>query len=378
MRTNLRAVGIPVVVAIVLAGLIIVIQSRRDAEQAEEAREDPPTWVETKLVAEQDGYEVETAFLGEAEAARGSRLGFELPGTLNQVRVDQGTEVAAGEVLARLDTQRLESQLTELRAALREAEASQRLAEANFERVSGLVESKVATPQELDEVRQSRDAAAATVARVEAQIDSVQIDLEKSVIRAPFAGTIAQRFLDEGSIVAAGRHVVELLETDRLEIRAGVPPANAHLLNPGDEVSIRMRSGETVVGNILRVAPQRGSQTRTIDILVDAANAPVVDGDLAEVVLNEKRKEPGYWLPIAALTESARGLWACYVAEPEGDRRRAERRQVEILHEEEDRVYVRGALETGDEVVVNGIQRLTPGLTVKITDPAGDKTASNP
>jgi len=378
MKSKIRAIGIPVALAVLLAAVIFVVQLRRTAEAQEQTGEDPPTWVETVPAEKQEGYAVETAFLGEAETARASRLGFELSGTLKAVHVDQGSEVVEGDILAELDTARLESRHRELTAALREAEASQRLAEANFKRIAGLVKSKVATPQELDEVRQSRETSAATVARVRAQLDSVEIDLRKSVIRAPFGGTVAQRFLDEGSVVEAGRHVVDLLETSHMEIRAGIPPTRARDLEAGEMVTIRTRTGEVSEGKVLRLAPQRGAQTRTMDLVVDAPSASIVDGDLVEILLSENRSEPGYWLPVAALTESARGLWACYVAAPDGGTTRVERRQLEVLHEEGDHVYVRGALDEGDQVVVNGIHRLTPGLTVQVIDRAAVKTASNP
>jgi hypothetical protein len=78
-------------------------------------------------------------------------------------------------------------------------------------------------------------------------------------------------------------------------------------------------------------------------------------------------KENGFWLPIKALVRGKRGLWSCYVAEPDSDspqRSLVVRRDVEILHNESDSVYVRGTLSDGDQVIIDGIHRVTAGQLV--------------
>lgn len=97
--------------------------------------------------------------------------------------------------------------------------------------------------------------------------------------------------------------------------------------------------------------------------------AAVLNGDLAEVALARTVAAGGFWLPATALAESVRGLWSCFVAEPDGEgRHRIARRDVEVLHTETDRVYVRGTLEDGEQVVTSGVHRLVPGQRV-VSDP---------
>ena len=80
-----------------------------------------------------------------------------------------------------------------------------------------------------------------------------------------------------------------------------------------------------------------------------------------EVAINEAVDAPGFWLPLSALTEADRGLWGVYVVNAE---QIVERRLIEIVHSEADRVFVRGTLATDDRVVATGVQRIVPGQVV--------------
>ena len=84
--------------------------------------------------------------------------------------------------------------------------------------------------------------------------------------------------------------------------------------------------------------------------------------------------EPGVWLPLTALAEGERGLWSVYVTEPVRDieaapgltaTHRVARRTVDLIHQEADRVYVRGAITRQDRIVVTGLHRIVPGQSVR-------------
>ncbi|MEM6796387.1 MAG: hypothetical protein AAF725_20615, partial [Acidobacteriota bacterium] len=134
-------------------------------------------------------------------------------------------------------------------------------------------------------------------------------------------------------------------------------------------------------GSVRAVLPTRSRDTRAVEVIFtlqaalsegDGEEGTVRSGDLARLILRRKRPEAGFWLPISALTESSRGLWAVFVVEGEGDRLVAERRELEVLHEESGRVYARGTLLDGSRVVAGGLHRLVPGQRVEIAgDPAG-------
>ncbi|MEM1295636.1 MAG: efflux RND transporter periplasmic adaptor subunit [Verrucomicrobiota bacterium] len=308
---------------------------------------------------------VETrTFLGKVEAARSSQLGFELAGTVTFLGFEEGESVTAGQVIARLDNSRLEAQRLQLQAAYEEAASVERLATITFKRFGNLVATNSVSTQQYDEAKQKRDSAKASLDSIQAQIQVVDVDLGKSTLKAPYAGVISRRFMDEGTIVSPGAPIFEILETGEMEIRAGVSAQAALAVKIGDKFKI----GD-IKATLIRAIPMRETRTRTIDLIlkVESADRPLIAGDLVEVPVRQKTNIEGFWLPRTALTESRRGLWACYVAQPTGDDEgvsQLERRQIEVLYASTNHVYVRGAVNPGEQVVSGGLHKLTPGQHV--------------
>jgi len=316
-------------------------------------------------------YQIDQRFLGRVEARRSSQLGFELPGTVQSVAVEEGVAVRKGDVLATLDAARLRARQNELQAALHEAEAAETLTQANYDRTAQLVKDRVATQAELDVALKERDESAATVRRIHAQLESVAVDLAESELIAPYDGTIARRMADEGAVVAEGQPILELVESGQPELRIALTPAAARQLTIGETFEVRHEEGKDLLqAELLRKLPTRDQDTRTIDAIFSVQSEALFPGDLVELRLTREVAADGFWLPVEALTESRRGLWACFVLAPDADGAdRLERRQLEILHESGDRAYVRGALSEGDRVAIRGLQKLTPGLAVQAAEP---------
>jgi len=325
--------------------------------------------VKTLEANSQATFEKTRAFVGRVEAARSSQLGFELSGTVIGMTVEDGEHVTKDQVIAELDTARLKARKAQLEAALEETIAAEKLAKVTLERAETLVKSRATSEQNLDEARNQYSGAQARTKLVEAQIQQVDVDLSKSQIRAPFEGVISERMVDEGSIVTAGQPIYHLLETSQLEIRVGVSQQAIGSVDQGAKFELNTTAGP-VKATVDRILSQRDAQTRTIDVVlkVDSSLADLRHGDLIQVPLSVESAEKGFWLPRTALTESQRGLWACYVAASPDQAKvhTLERRQLELLHTSEDSVFVRGALKDGDLVVVSGLQRLTPGQPVRL------------
>jgi RND family efflux transporter MFP subunit len=323
-------------------------------------------------VERQRVYERTQRFVGRVEFAQASALGFELGGRVLRVLVDEGDTVRAGSVLAELDTARLRARRAELVAERDEARALVALAALRDARARHLLDEDVIAPQRADDARLEAAAREAALARVEARIESVDVDLRRSVLRAPYAGEVAARNVDAGVVVEAGQPVVRVVQTSRPEVRVGVARDVAARIAAGDRVALRI-DGVLREGRVIAVLPERRVETRTVPVRVAASDtgATLREGDLAELVWRGTVEADGFWLPRAALTEGVRGLWAAYVAVPavgeDGAAHRLERRPVETLHETGERVFVRGALEAGENVVLAGVHRLVPGQLVQLS-----------
>ncbi len=329
--------------------------------------------VSTLPVSIEKSYTVFDQFTGVVEAARRSQLGFELSGTAIEILVDEGDTVQAGALLARLDTSRLDAAMRQQQALVDESKASLQLAQASFDRVSRLILSGAVSTQNLDDARQQKDTAMAALDRATASKDSIQVDLQKSKLVAPYDGQIVARNIDEGTIVNPGVHVLELIESKR-NVRIGAPPSLLRKIAVGQKVDLRNRtSGERLVGTITRIVPQQNRRTLTVDVVIslDTEFENILPGELVDWELSTEVEAPGAWLPRTALTSASRGLWAVYAtAQPTNlfsvaeNVFRLERRQVEVIHISGEKVFVRGALKTGDRALAGGLQRVAPGQHV--------------
>jgi RND family efflux transporter MFP subunit len=376
-RTRRASVLAVVVVGLGAGALGLLVAPRLAAEKDPQADPGaPPLTVETRRVAPQAGYTVPRSYQGRVEAARRSKLGFELAGELARLTVDEGVRVAAGETLARLDTDRLQARRREVAAALDSARADRELARSTLERVRGAREANAVSAQRLDEARERLAAAEARVREAAARLESIDVDLAKSELTAPYDGLVAVRHGDEGDVVAAGQPVIELLQRAGPEVRIGVDAAAARRLSPGDVVALEVAGG-TRDAAVEAILPERGQATRTVDVrfVIDAELGPDLRaGDVATLTLEREVRGQGVWLPLDALTAGTRGLWAVYVAaERDGDgaERTIQRRSVELLYQDGARAFVRGGFSEGTHVVTAGLQRLVPGQRVRLAEPDG-------
>ncbi len=386
----------------------------------------PALPVRSRRIALTDELTLTREFTGRIEAVRQSQLSFERGGLLMRVLVDEGDQVATGHPVAELDVEPLALQHRQLcaehaaaQARLAEVEAGprqeriaaarallcERSARVNFwererRRISSLFESSAASDKELQDTateysaavalrdaaraelneleagtRQEQiDAQRATVAQLAAAVAQIELDIEKSTLRAPFSGSVSARYADEGLVVSAGYPVLEIMESEHLQARVGVAFDLAGDLSVGQRHPIVL-NGTTADAVIARILPQLDDATRTVTVLFDLPGDGAFAGKPGQTIrlrLADRRRQQGFWLPIDALVRGERGLWAVYAVvsssnEAANSTSRVgtlERREVEILYTESDRVYVRGLLQDGDEIVSAGAHRVVPGQTV--------------
>lgn len=325
--------------------------------------------VETSVARRQDHYTVTRYFLGRVEASRQAEAGFERAGMLAAVAVDEGDEVERGELIARLDTERLQARRVELEAALAAARAERSLARVTFERQERLVRESHTSRQTLDEARENLRAREAAVRLAEARLQSNRVELKKSHLRAPFDAVVTARLADEGRVLALGEPVLRLQERAPVEVRVGVAGAATESLAVGDRIAVRVGARD-IPARVKAILPVRDASRRTVDAILSLDIAPgrVRSGDLAELRVASVVPESGFWVPLGALAEAGRGLWSVYVLEPVAQGPALQRvvpHTVEVLHQTRERVYVRGTLEGGDRFVRGGLHRVVPGQLVR-------------
>ncbi|MDB9341714.1 MULTISPECIES: efflux RND transporter periplasmic adaptor subunit [Cyanophyceae] len=413
---------------LIASGMVVAIAfgiyERLSAGQ--EVAVSPPLTVQTLKLKPVQSYQVTRFYTGEVVATRRSELGFERGGKVTEIIFNRGQTVEKGAVIARLDTQNLQAQLAQLaaqrsravaelrelqngprpetiavaRSQVADLENRLRLENIRRDRRSSLYAEGAISREQLDEVAFNRDALAdrlaaaqselealqngtrseqiaaqaATVAQIAASIRDVEINIEKSILRAPFRGVVGERNLDEGTVVQAGQAIVRLVENVTPEVEIGVPPQVVQSLKVGSRQQVlvsdseALRSERIYTAQVLAHKPEINPQTRTRTVvlqLVSTGQTMPVSGEIARLQVEQMVSTQGFWLPVSALIKGEQGLWSCFVVASEGETYVIERRDVEVLYTEGDRVLVRGTITAGEEVVNSGTNRLVSGQIVK-------------
>ena len=348
----------------IAAGLSLVGCSADSGSVSPEIASKP---VQTEMAKLENGYGQASNYVGRVEAVFDSQVGFEVPGTLTQANVEEGDAVSAGDVLAQLDTSRLLAQRSEARASLQRTRADLKLARSTLTRTEEAFSYKGVSQQELDEANQRVDALSAGVSAAQAQLNRIQVDLDKAQLRAPFAGKIVRRFADPGEFLNVGAPLYSLQSDVPPEVRVGVAPAAAASLELQKTYELEINQ-QTVSATLKTVIPKRDSATRTLDavFVLDGGHAFVRPGDLANLRLESWIDKDGFWIPLTALSEAPRGLWRVLVAEPEHDSgtHTLVNRTIEVLHFDGDSAFVDGTLKEGELLVSEGLHRVVVGQKV--------------
>ncbi len=328
-------------------------------------RQEPtPIAVEIEVAQLKQSFLIEERFTGLVAPRRTSELGFTNGGRVDRLTADIGDRVERGRTLAQLDVRALRAQLATAQANVAEARANYELALVTVRRQATLQEKGHVTQQRLDEAQAQANTALARIDAAEAQVDLLEVEIDLATLRAPFAGTVMERMLDEGAIAAPGQPVFELIEDGVLEARIGVPSDAAATLVVGDVYVLEGDRGP--VDAVLRAKTGAiDAGRRTIAAVFDIEQPDLVSsGAVARLGVKRSVDERGFWAPVSALSEANRGLWSVYVLEREGSDYVAVPRLVEVVHSEGAMAFVRGAVDDGERFVSDGLQRLAPGQRV--------------
>jgi HlyD family secretion protein len=164
-------------------------------------------------------------------------VGSQVSGTVVELKADFNDHVKKGQVLLKLDPAIFNAQIRQVEASVASAQASMRLAQANFDRNQRLVGQNYISTLTLDQSRRELDVAKANIKLAEAQLARSQADLDNSVIRAPIDGVIIKRTIDLGQTVAASFTTPNLFQIARdltkMQIDTSVSEADVGALKDG-------------------------------------------------------------------------------------------------------------------------------------------------
>jgi len=285
---------------------------------------------------------------------------------VEQMLVKEGQAVQRGQVLARMRT-------TSIAPAAAGAEAQRDVAAADLKRMQNLFKVGAVAERDVENAEAQLKAAEAGAAAARKRLD-------ESTVRAPFAGVIAQRFLQAGDRAGDGDRLFRIVNTDELEFAASVATDALDHLKPGAPVALTVSGagGRQITGHISRVNATVDEATRQVKVYVNVPNRDHrLAGDMfasGRIVLN--RAAGALAVPTSGLRATPTGQTAWVVANGKLSARGV---TTGLRDELRDLVEIKSGLRESEKVVVGQIEGLVDGHPVQLTrNAAPTPTESTP
>lgn len=277
---------------------------------------------------------------------------------LDEVPVREGEAVAKGAVLARFRTDAIEP-------AAASAEAALAMAVADRDRYRNLFAEGAVSKRDLESAEAQARAA-------EAQASAARKRLAEAVVRAPFAGVVAERHVEAGARRDIGDPMFRLVNTRALEFEATMPGEFAGLVKRGAAVRLAVSgwSGGPIDGRIARVNAAADPATRQVKVYVTVPNpgGALVGGLYATGTVVTARAEKALAVPIAAVHGAGDSLWVMVV---DGGTLAKRPVRTGVRDEGRELVQVLAGLAPGATVVRAAVEGLAPGAAVTLA--AGER-----
>ncbi|MCH7665141.1 MAG: efflux RND transporter periplasmic adaptor subunit [Acidobacteria bacterium] len=288
------------------------------------------------------------------------RLLSEVEGRVARLLVDEGDFVRKGQHLAGLV--RDDEEITLRKAELKETNA--RLA---YERGEDLSEKELISREEFDKFKMDFEIAQQEKAEAEWQ-------LQKTMIKAPFAGQISERMIQVGQNLRRSDELFQLTDVDPLVSRIFLPERDVIGLEEGREARITLNADTETrfTGRIRQVSPVVDTATGTIKVTIEAIDPPanVRSGSFVTIDIIRETRSEVVLVPREAVLRELQSVHVFVFAE-DG---KAEKRQIELGLEEGSWVEAVAGLRVGDKVIVAGQGGLKEGTAVKLVGVESEAT----
>lgn len=301
------------------------------------------------------------------EALRMVKLSAEATGIVQDLRVQEGDSVKAGQRLARI---KQEAQS----ASVRRAQTNLAQAKRELARISALAKKGVVGRQELDQAKDRVDLA-------QMDIRDRGRDLANTKVTTPIKGVVTQRAVQAGDFVGAGATLLEITDFSTLVARVYVAERELDRIAVGQPVQVEGKAalGRKAKGRILRIAPTVDAATGTVKVTVALPPQSLNKatdfrpGMYAEVTIKISERQGVLALPKSAVSYE-NGNASVMLAQ-EGV---AKRVSVTLGQRDGDWVELRGGIQAQDQVIVAGQQNLKDGAKIKVVPPNTDGIAKAP
>jgi membrane fusion protein (multidrug efflux system) len=367
---RITILGIVVVLAVLAALAGVKVFQIRKLIAANAGMAPPPETVST-AVARAEKWPNTLSAVGSIDPQSGVTIAPEVPGTVTQIAVPDGSVVAKGDLLLRLDSSSEEAQL-------RAAEAQVDWAKVSAERLRVLHADKTVSQSELDQ-------AEAALKQASANADVIRTAIEKKTLRAPFAGRLGVWLVSLGQTMDARRPVISLQSLTPVYADFSLPQQGFSQLATGLVVQVTCDAypGRTFAGVLTAINPDLDATTRSVPVRATFENADLLlrPGMFVRVEVILPDDQSVLAIPRTAVLSAPFGD-SVYVVEPQAANGKtnlvAQQKFIRTGRIHGDFISVETGLKAGDEVVSAGVFKLRNGASVQINNEDVPKPSLTP
>ncbi|CAM4029327.1 efflux RND transporter periplasmic adaptor subunit [Flavobacterium antarcticum] len=278
----------------------------------------------------------------------------EFSGVLTQLNVKAGQKVSKGQVLARIDDGGMSAQL---------AQAQNKLAldKTTFDRQKNLWDQKIGSEIQYLQAQTVYQSQQKAVVQMQAQ-------LSKTVVRAPFSGTIDEVIAERGQVVAPGQELFRIVNLGNMYVTANVPENYLSELKLGATVEVYLNAiGKTYKGKVRQVGTYINPNNRTfgIEIAVPNPDNLLRPNQVAVLKIEDYTSKNALLIPENIISENALNEKVVFVVSGDKEPKVAQR-IIEVGYSSGAMVEVKSGLKPGDIVVTEGAKALTDGASIEI------------
>ncbi|MFN0040847.1 MAG: efflux RND transporter periplasmic adaptor subunit [Burkholderiales bacterium] len=324
----------------------------------------PPPGLPVKAVPVKTGEVIdEVTAVGSLIAEESVMIRPEIDGRVVALNIQEGQAVAAGARLVTIDSAEVEAQLAQVRADLN----TEML---RLERARELFEQKFISRDAL-EVQQGN------AARLEARLAEVKTRVEKTVIRAPFAGVLGLRQISPGAYIKAGDDIVRLENLNSIKVDFKIPENYLAKVRPNQDIAIRLDAfpTESFTGKVYATEPKIDEKTRTISMRARIANKglKLKPGMFVRVAVTLENRPNALMVPETAIWPQGKDSFVFKVVDG-----KAVLTRIDIGVRRPGEVEVLSGLASGDTVITEGQMKLRDGAPVTVLAPPPAPAAPAP
>ena len=327
---------------------LIIVSSCKSKKEDPKKNQQQPTINVDVIVVEPTDISNTIEANGSVAAGESVEIEPEISGRLTYLKVSEGSRVAKGTVLAKINDADLRAQLNKVKVQLS-------LAQTTVERYQKLLDIQGIN-------RADYDVALNQVNSLRADIGIIQADLAKTVVKAPFSGIIGLRQVSNGAYVSPQTVIATLQKTDNLRVDFTLPQSNANILKRCNAVVVEtdLNGGAKRRATIMAIEPQISTATRNVLVRARLDGAGLNPGSFVKVYV-DAGKQGGMLVPANAIIPEARAKQVVVVKKG-----KAKFTDIETGVRQAGAVQVTSGLNNGDSVVVTGVLFARPDKEVRV------------